>query len=180
MTQVTRCKPTLNYGNWFLNRTKVSKLIGRSFYVVISCAINLVLRVWVVPLLRSSKACRYAGRDQFLIRRIVSKLISRLFKKVLMYSMSLWFLYPLELYGMARISEITESHPKNLQTLWKPFLLQSLCIYSIYYFVQLDWPWSGPVPKFQDRTEFLQFGPVRSGKKSDQTGLHQKDCTVRR
>ena len=53
-----------------------------------------------------------------------------------MYSMSPQFLYPLELYGIARISEITESHTKNLQTLRKPLLLQSLCIYSIYYFVQ--------------------------------------------
>ena len=44
----------------------------------------------------------------------------------------------------------------------------------------LDWPRSGPVPKFQDRTEFLRFGPVRSGKKSDRTGLHQKDYTVQR
>jgi hypothetical protein len=44
----------------------------------------------------------------------------------------------------------------------------------------LDWPRSGPVPKFQDQTEFLWFGPVRSGKKSDRTGLYQKDCTVRR
>jgi hypothetical protein len=36
----------------------------------------------------------------------------------------------------------------------------------------VDRPQSGPVLKFQDRTEFLWFGPVRSGKKSDQTGLH--------
>jgi hypothetical protein len=39
----------------------------------------------------------------------------------------------------------------------------------------IDWPRSGPVPKFQDWTEFLWFGPVWSGKKLDQTGLHQKD-----
>jgi hypothetical protein len=44
--------------------------------------------------------------------------------------------------------------------------------------MQLDWPWSGLVPKFQDQTEFLRFGPVWSGKKLDRTGLHQKDYTV--
>jgi hypothetical protein len=44
----------------------------------------------------------------------------------------------------------------------------------------VDWPWSGPVLKFQDWTEFLWFGPVRSGKKLDWTGLHQKDRTVQR
>ena len=42
----------------------------------------------------------------------------------------------------------------------------------------LDWPQSGPVPKFQDRTEFLWFGLVRSGKKSDRTGLHQNVMTA--
>jgi hypothetical protein len=45
-------------------------------------------------------------------------------------------------------------------------------------FLGIDWPRSSPVPKFQDWTEFLWFSPVQSGKKSDWTRLHQKDCTV--
>ena len=49
-----------------------------------------------------------------------------------------------------------------------------------FIMVEVDWLQSGPVPKFQDRTELLRFSPVRSGKKSDRTGLYQKDCTVRR
>ena len=46
----------------------------------------------------------------------------------------------------------------------------------LYHYVKIanlgvDWPRSGLVPKFQDRTEFLQFSPVRSGKKSDRTSV---------
>ena len=42
----------------------------------------------------------------------------------------------------------------------------------------LDWPQSSPVPKFQNRTEFLWFDPVWSGKKLDQTGLHYKSFSL--